>query len=203
MKDLIAVVLSLALVAVAVGPLLLARHIAVRNHLEQFKATGAPAFPLPTSRELEDGELKPSVPAVEETQETPVVVLDPVTHEMVRLDADGVPMTEADIAARTAPTTMTVDPERLAEILQLEKTAEYVINPATWAEIGAAEVFMRDPLTAAVLPPEHLMEDAGAPAMAATFWALVDAEVINESGWKDGDSDFRFWTLELEDSLVS
>jgi len=197
-KDLVwfAVIATTLVLVLVAGPILLARWMTVRRHQEQFKATGAASFPLPSTRLHErerDWQTEPTQPVTT----VPAAVLDTETGELVRLNADGLPMSEADIAARTAPTTLTVDPEHLAEILQLESTAEYAINPATWAEISAAETFMRDPLTAAVMPPQPLIEEAGTPAMAATFWALVDAQAIDENGWKEGDSDFHFWTLEL------
>ena len=194
-KILIAVLLAVAVVLVGVGPLILARHMAVSRHREQFLATGAFEFDMPTAREIEREEPigQPATTADAVTAALPVlVVLDATTGETVRVGVDGLPLSEADVSARTASTTLTVDPERLAEILQLEKTAEYVLNPRTWAEVGAAEAFMRDPLGSPVHPPETLVQDAGNPALASAFWALINAGGLT-TDWNDADGDFHFW----------
>jgi hypothetical protein len=123
-------------------------------------------------------------------------VLDTTTGEMVRLGVDGLPLSEADIVARTAPTTLTVDPDRLAEILQLEKTSEYPLNAGTWAEIHAAELFMADPLGSHVLPPIPLAEEAGNPFLADAFWALMNKGHLTYD-WEAGASEFQPWGYEL------
>jgi hypothetical protein len=190
MRDLIGTAIILGIVGIPTALLLYARHLTVSAHREQFKATGGAEFALPSERDFEREAPEPVTRPVATT-----TLLDTETGEMVRLGADGLPMSQADVSARTPSTALTVDPTRLAEILTLEETGEYQINAATWAEIGAADAFMRDPLGAAVLPPIPLVEEAGNPALADAFWRL-----INEGGlttdWSDADSEFHFWTLE-------
>lgn len=193
MKDFVAAAIALGIIGVPLGLLLLSRRAVVRKHQEQFKATGAASFPLPSVRAMQREEHTSGPVASLPTQEVPLVLVDTDTGEQIRLDADGLPMTEADIAARTAPTVFTVDTQRLTEILKQEPTGEWPLNPETWAEIGAAEQFMRDPLTSPVMPPQHLMEEAGNPALAAAFWTLVDGLTTD---WSDADSECHFWDRE-------
>lgn len=163
MKDWIAAGLVAAMLGIAIGPLLVGRHLLRRRRAAPLTATGV--FYLP--------------------------------DEPVRVDAAGEPLTETDLSARTASTSLTVDPQHLAEILQLEETAEWAITPATWTEIGAAEAFMRDPLTSAVLPPVPLMEEAGNPALAQTFYAaLADGGITYD--WSAEDGAFHFWDSDIE-----
>jgi hypothetical protein len=197
-KDLVLfATVSIALVLVLVaGPLLLARYTTVKHHQEQFKATGAASFPLPTvrgghRRDEEGWQTEPTEP-VATVPASPMAIIDTDTGELVRLGVDGLPMSEADLAARTAPTTLTVDPEHLAAILQLESTSEYPMNAPTWVECDAAELFMRNPLTTPLLPPQPLIEEAGNPSLAETFWTLVHEGKLS-TDWTDADSEFHFW----------
>lgn len=146
-------------------------------------------FDTPYSLPKQDTELQVGEPTA------PLVMVSTDTGEIVRLGDDGVPLSEADLSARTPSTTYTVDTERLAEILQMEQTGEYALNPATWAEIGAAEAFMRDPLGSAVLPPLPLTEEAGNPALAEAFWKLINDGGLS-TDWEDADSEFHFWDRE-------
>jgi hypothetical protein len=209
LKDLIGTAIILGIVGIPTALLLYARHLTVSAHREQFKATGGAEFPLPSERRFEapedflpasareasdaPTEIFEAVGSATGTQ--PHVILNTDTGEMVRLDADGLPMSEADLSARTPSTSLTVDPVRLAEILQMEDTREYKLNTATFIEVDAAEVFMRNPLTSPVLPPEPLIAEAGNPALADTFWALVNQGGLR-SDWKETDSDFHFWDVE-------
>jgi hypothetical protein len=213
-KDLVGVALALSIIGIPTGLLLFARHLTIRQHREQFKATGGEEFALPSARDFEreepvarpgaqepeaktfpmDAATSTIAQRAQEIRERTIVSTE--TGELVRLGADGLPLSPADIAARTAPTTFTVDSERLAEILTLEETGEYAISPATWAEIGAAEAFMADPLGSAVLPPLPLTEEAGNPSLATTFYALVGAGGLT-TDWSDEDSDFDKWYREL------
>ena len=202
MRDIIGAGILATMLVLVVGTLLLARWVTVKNHREQFKATGHEAFPLPPQRvmEREEWHAAPTQPVAV----LPSTVLDAETGEMIRLDVDGLPMSEADVAARTAPTTLTVDPEQLARVLQLEETGEYAMNALTWVECDAAELFMRNPLTTPLLPPQPLVEQAGNPALADAFWSLVNAGQLT-TDWQDEDSDFHFWDQEtaLAGALVS
>jgi hypothetical protein len=213
MKDFIGVGLVLGMLSILIGPILFARQMTIRKHKEQFKATGGQEFALPSARSFEAPDESAARPEAEETHEFPMdqttatIVLDaPTEHlsiintetgEVVRLGADGLPLSPADIAARTAPTAFTVDPERLDEILNLEKTGEYVLNPATWAEITAAELFMLDPLGSCVLPPTTLTEEAGNPSMRDAFRHLVDKGRLTYD-WEAGASEFKSWGYLLE-----
>lgn len=215
MKDWIGLGLALIAIGIVAAPLLFARHLMVQAHKQQFKATGGAEFPLPSHRAFEAEEPEPAArPRGEETQ-TDVFSMDLATStiaakaqeiqertllstetgELVRLGPDGLPLSPADLSARTAPTDFTVDPERLAEILTLESTAEYAINPGTWAEITAAEAFMRDPLGSAVLPPLPLTEEAGNPGLEMTFYTVLAQGGLRHD-WNDADSEFHFWDVE-------
>lgn len=194
-NELIAIGLILAVVLVGAGPLILAHHLAVRAHREQFKATGAAEFSLPSDRDIEREHVErcadlDAARGRGRLHEESRRIWDTDTGELIRLNADGEPLTPADLAARTAPTAYTVDQNRLAEILQLEPTSEYPLSHETFVEIGAAEAFVKDPLGSTVLPPIHLMEDAGSPVLAVTFWSMVENLTTD---WDPADSEFRFW----------
>lgn len=193
---LIAILLVGFIAAVAVGPLALARYVTVRKHREQFRATGATAFNLPSARDVENATWHEPTTALPTVPTPAAAVLDTTTGEMVRLGVDGLPLSEADIAARTAPTVLTVDPDRLTMILQLEKTSEYPLNAGTWAEITAAELFMLDPLGSCVLPPLPLTEEAGNPSMRDAFRHLIDKGRLTYD-WEAGASEFEPWGYEL------
>lgn len=192
MKDWIGAATAASMLFIMFGPLLFARQFTIKKHREQFKATGASYFDLPSARDFERDDPEP-VARPEPLMETRI--LDTSTGEIVRVGPDGLPLSEADLSARTPSTTYTVDTERLRQVLQMEKTGEYQLNPATWAEIGAAEAFMADPLGSAVLPPLPLIEQAGNPTLAVTFYAIL-AEGGLRHDWDPADSDFHFWALE-------
>jgi hypothetical protein len=204
MKDWIGAGIAAGMMFVAFGPLLLARQTLKRRHREQFIATGGVEFDLPSRRSLESEE---PVARPEQQEEKPLpmdeasaraqethehALVSTETGEIVRLGPDGLPLSEADVAARTTPTTFTVDQERLAEVLQMEKTGEYVMNAPTWAAADAAAQWKRDPLGSALLSPQHLIEEAGNPALADAFWTLVQQGGLT-TDWRDEDSDFDAW----------
>lgn len=214
-KDVVGASIIGAIMFLMFGPILFARHLTVRKHREQFKATGGQEFPLPSARHFEAEEpaevARPSEPA--ETLRFPMdeatatiaaraqeiharTLMDTETGELTRLGPDGLPLSEADLSARTPSTAFTVDPERLDAILNMERTGEYPLNRATFIEMDAAEQFMRDPLGSALLPPEPLIAGAGNPALAAAFYSLLNQGGLRHD-WDPADSDFDFWGREM------
>lgn len=195
MKDWIAAGIALAMLGIIAGPLLFARYYTVKRHKEQFKGTGAPEFALPSARSFEAlDDVQPPQPEAPPAE--PMTIVDTETGELVRVGVDGMPLTEADVSARTPSTSLTVDTERLAEILQLEKTGEYLMNAATWVECDAAEQWLKDPLGSPLLPPLPLVEAAGNPALADTFYALYHKGALT-TDWSDPDSEFKFWDSDI------
>jgi hypothetical protein len=203
-KDWIGAALASAALMVMFGPIYFARHMTRRQHREQFKATGGAEFELPSARDIEREEpvARPPGGAAEETRELQVghitatlTILSTETGELVRLGPDGLPLNEADLSARTPSTSLTVDPERLAEVLQMEETGEYSYSPATWIESDAAVQFMKDPLSSPLLPPIPLVEEAGNPFLVETFRAVLAGGGLKYD-WDEEDSQFHFWDRE-------
>jgi len=205
MKDWIGAALASAALVVMFGPIYFARHMIRRQHKEQFKATGGAEFELPSARDIEredpvarpesgEGESAPSGPQAS-APTTPLAILSTETGEMVRLGTDGLPLSPADLSARTPSTSLTVDPERLAEVLQMESTGEYSYSPATWIESDAAVQFMKDPLSSPLLPPIPLVEEAGNPFLVETFRAVLAGGGLKYD-WDEEDSRFHFWDRE-------
>jgi hypothetical protein len=210
MKDWIGAALASAALVVMFGPIYFARHVTRKQHRQQFLATGSAEFELPSARaiEREDPVARPesgesgSAPSglqagfdEASAPTTPLAILSTETGEMVRLGTDGLPLSPADLSARTPSTSLTVDPERLAEVLQMESTGEYSYSPATWIESDAAVQFMKDPLSSPLLPPIPLVEEAGNPFLVETFRAVLAGGGLKHD-WDEEDSRFHFWDRE-------
>lgn len=203
-KEWIGLGLGLSALFVVLAPLLLARQVLRHRHLEQFAATGAIAFSLPSHRSLESEEpvARPEAFPMDRATET-------IADRAMQLGFDGASaQTEHLVLLNTdtgelvplgpsEPAPFTVDNERLAEILQLEKTSEYAMNAVTWVECDAAAQFMKDPLGSTLLPPQPLIEEAGNPALAEAFFTLLERGGLT-TDWIAEDSDFDVWYRELQ-----